>query len=69
MCVGMLATIAGTASYLHMYLLAELHGQPGCGRGAHSFVGGRDDRRRVDDAAGRLAQWRPGRVPAMGAWS
>jgi len=30
-CVGMLALIAGTASYLHMHLLVELHGQPGWG--------------------------------------
>jgi Protein of unknown function (DUF2637) len=27
-CVGMLALIAGTVSYLHMHLLVELHGQP-----------------------------------------
>ena len=28
-CVGMLALIAGTVSYLHMHLLVTLHGQPG----------------------------------------
>ena len=28
-CVGMLALIAGTVSYLHMHLLVEMHGQPG----------------------------------------
>jgi hypothetical protein len=28
-CVGMLALIAGTVSYLHMHLLVDLHGQPG----------------------------------------
>jgi Protein of unknown function (DUF2637) len=28
-CVGVLALIAGTVSYLHMPLLVELHGQPG----------------------------------------
>jgi Protein of unknown function (DUF2637) len=28
-CVGMLALIAGTVSYLHMHLLVQLHGQPG----------------------------------------
>src|SRR6266851_8423260 len=28
-CVGMLAAIAGTVSYLHMHLLVEPHGQPG----------------------------------------
>lgn len=28
-CVGMLALIAGTVSYLHMHLLVALHGQPG----------------------------------------
>src|SRR5690242_16686001 len=28
-CVGPLALIAGTVSYLHMHLLVELHGQPG----------------------------------------
>jgi len=28
-CVGMLAVIAGTVSYLHVHLLVELHGQPG----------------------------------------
>jgi hypothetical protein len=28
-CVGTLALIAGTVSYLHMHLLVELHGQPG----------------------------------------
>jgi Protein of unknown function (DUF2637) len=28
-CVGMLALIAGTVSYLHMHVLVELHGQPG----------------------------------------
>lgn len=28
-CVGLLALIAGTVSYLHMQLLVELHGQPG----------------------------------------
>ena len=28
-CVGMLALIAGTVSYLHMHLLVELQGQPG----------------------------------------
>jgi hypothetical protein len=28
-CVGVLALIAGTVSYLHMHLLVELHGQPG----------------------------------------
>jgi Protein of unknown function (DUF2637) len=27
-CVGLLALIAGTVSYLHMHLLVELHGQP-----------------------------------------
>ncbi|MGO9144528.1 MAG: DUF2637 domain-containing protein [Streptosporangiaceae bacterium] len=29
-CVALLALIAGTVSYLHMHLLVELHGQPGC---------------------------------------
>ena len=29
LCVGLLALIAGTVSYLHMHLLVELHGQPG----------------------------------------
>jgi Protein of unknown function (DUF2637) len=28
-CVGMLALIAGTVSYLHMHRLVEMHGQPG----------------------------------------
>ena len=28
-CVGILAVIAGTVSYLHMHLLVELHDQPG----------------------------------------
>jgi len=28
-CVGLLALIAGTVSYLHMHLLVQLHGQPG----------------------------------------
>jgi len=28
-CVGLLAVIAGTVSYLHMHTLVELHGQPG----------------------------------------
>jgi Protein of unknown function (DUF2637) len=28
-CVGMLAIIAGTVSYLHMHVLVEIHGQPG----------------------------------------
>jgi hypothetical protein len=28
-CVGMLALIAATVSYLHMHLLVEIHGQPG----------------------------------------
>jgi hypothetical protein len=28
-CVGLLALIAGTVSYLHMHRLVELHGQPG----------------------------------------
>jgi Protein of unknown function (DUF2637) len=28
-CVGLLALIAGTVSYLHMHLLVELYGQPG----------------------------------------
>jgi hypothetical protein len=28
-CVGLLALIAGTVSYLHMHLLVALHGQPG----------------------------------------
>jgi hypothetical protein len=28
-CVGLLALIAGTVSYLHMYTLVGLHGQPG----------------------------------------
>jgi hypothetical protein len=28
-CVGSLALIVGTVSYLHMHLLVELHGQPG----------------------------------------
>lgn len=27
-CVGMLARIAGTVSYLHMHLLVQLHGEP-----------------------------------------
>ena len=27
-CVGLLALIAGTVSYLHLHLLVELHGQP-----------------------------------------
>lgn len=27
-CVGLLALIGGTVSYLHMHLLVELHGQP-----------------------------------------
>lgn len=29
MCVGLLALIAGTVSYIHMHMLVELHGQPG----------------------------------------
>jgi hypothetical protein len=28
-CVGLLALIAGTVSYLHMHTLVALHGQPG----------------------------------------
>ena len=28
-CVGLLALIAGTVSYLHMHLLVELHGNQG----------------------------------------
>lgn len=28
-CVGILAMIAGTVSYLHMHLLVQLHGEPG----------------------------------------
>jgi hypothetical protein len=28
-CVGLLALIAGTVSYLHMHMLVERHGQPG----------------------------------------
>ncbi len=28
-CVALLAMIAATVSYLHMYVLVELHGQPG----------------------------------------
>jgi hypothetical protein len=28
-CVGLLALIAGTVSYLHMHTLVELHGHPG----------------------------------------
>ncbi len=28
-CVGLLALIAATVSYLHMHVLVELHGQPG----------------------------------------
>lgn len=28
-CVGLLALIAGTVSYLHMHALVALHGQPG----------------------------------------
>jgi len=28
-CVGVLALIAATVSYLHMHALVELHGQPG----------------------------------------
>ena len=28
-CVALLALIAGTASYLHMHLVVELHVQPG----------------------------------------
>lgn len=28
-CLGMLALIAGTVSYLYMHMLVELHGQPG----------------------------------------
>jgi hypothetical protein len=28
-CVGLLALIAGTVSYLHMHMLVVLHGQPG----------------------------------------
>jgi hypothetical protein len=28
-CVGMLTLLAGTASYLHMPLPVEFHGQPG----------------------------------------
>src|ERR1700729_3844677 len=28
-CVGLLALIAATVSYLHMHMLVELHGQPG----------------------------------------
>jgi len=28
-CVGLIALIAGTVSYLHMHTLVELHGQPG----------------------------------------
>jgi hypothetical protein len=27
-CVGLLAVIAGTVSYLHMHLLVQLHGRP-----------------------------------------
>jgi hypothetical protein len=28
-CMGLLALIAGTVSYLHMHALVGLHGQPG----------------------------------------
>jgi hypothetical protein len=28
-CVGLLALIAATVSYLHLHMLVELHGQPG----------------------------------------
>jgi hypothetical protein len=59
-CVGMLALIAGTVSYLHKHLLVELHGQPG-GGSADAAVGGRDDRGGFDYAAGRGPDRRPRR--------
>ena len=66
-CVALLALIAGTVSYLHMHMLVELHGQPGWVGGADAVVGGRDDRGRVDHAAGRLAVGRAWRGAAVGA--
>ncbi len=54
-CVVLLALIAGTVCCLHMHTLVELHGQAGLGSGADTVLGGRDDRDRIDYAAGRLA--------------
>ena len=64
-CVGLLALIAGTVSYLHMHTLVALHGQPGLGGGADATVRGRDDRRCVDHFAGGLASWPPRRSTAV----
>ncbi len=51
-CVGMLALIAGTVSYLLVHLLVELHGQPGWVAALTPLSVGRDDRRGIDAAAG-----------------
>src|SRR5580698_5692850 len=50
-----------------MHLLLELHGAARVGGGAEAAVGGRDDRRALDDSAGRLAVGWPWRDLAVGA--
>src|SRR5262245_3112563 len=68
-CVALLALIAGTVSYLHMHTLVARHGQPGWVAALTPVLRRRDDRGRVDHAAGGLAH-RPARwVVAVGAAS
>src|SRR5262245_6415438 len=54
-CVALLALIAGTVSYLHMHTLVARHGQPGWVAALTPVLRRRDDRGRVDHAAGGLA--------------
>lgn len=58
-CVTMLALIAGTALYLHMHLLMELHGQPGLGRGADALSVDGMIVARVDNVARGFGIWQP----------
>jgi hypothetical protein len=66
-CVGLLALVAGTVSYLHMHMLVARHGQPGWVAALTPPVGRRDDRRRVHHVASRLPVRAEGRGAAVGA--
>ena len=66
-CVGLLALIAGTVSYLYRHPAGGVARAAGVGGGADAAVGGRDDRGGIDDAASRLMRRAAWREAALGA--
>ena len=68
-CVGILALIAGTVSYLHMHLLVELHGQPGWVAALTPLSVDGMIVAASTTLAGGVARREPGRISALGAAS